>query len=240
MSRCCWYYLFVENGESMAKLRILLQVIAMALPWTLRRRVLNAVFGFEIHPTAHIGKSILLCKKLLMAEHSSIGSGNFAQGLEEIRLDAHSAIGNLNWISAYPLGQTRYFSKFPNRMPKLHLHEHALLINRNLIDCTDSVIFGPFSGIAGNRSQVLTHSIDLGTTNQSCAPVVLGKYCFVGGGSMILKGVDIADYTVVMAGSVVSRSQKESYELLAGVPATSVRKLSPRLKFFTRLKGATD
>lgn len=224
----------------MAKVRLLLQVFALFLPWGLRRWLLNTVFGFEIDKTARIGKSILLPKKLIMGPHSSIGHGNFAQGLEELRMDAHTTIGNLNWISGYPLEQTRYFGKFKNRFPQLYMHEHAIIVNRNIIDCTDRFTMLPFSAIAGNRSQVLTHSVDLGTNNQSCAPVTIGKHSFIGGGSMVLKGVTLADYCVVMAGSVLSKSQRESYKLIAGVPAEVVRDLSPKLPFFTRLKGATD
>jgi acetyltransferase-like isoleucine patch superfamily enzyme len=202
--------------------------------------LLNWFFGFEIHKSARIGKSVLLPRKLVLGEFSSIGSGNFAYGLEEIRLDSFATIGNLNWISGYSLGETRFFGKHADRYPQLHLQEHAIIVSRNLIDCTDRVVIGPFSALAGNWNQLLTHSVDLSTVKQSCAPIVVGKYCFIGGGSMILKGVTLADYCVVTAGSVVGRSQKESFKLMSGAPAEVIRDLSPRLLFFRRLKGGSD
>lgn len=224
----------------MNKLNMVFQIVIMVLPWKLRRFLLQQVLGFEIHPTAHIGKSILMPKKLIMGENSSIGSGNYAHGLEEIRLDNNAKIGNLNWISGYPLGENQYFSKFPNRYPQLHLHEHAIIVNRNIIDCTDRFVLHEFAALAGNRSQILTHSVDLSTMKQSCKPIIIGKYSFIGGGSMMLKGCDLADYCIVSAGSVVGKAQRESYKLLVGSPATVVRDVSPRLVFFRRLKGDTD
>lgn len=224
----------------MMKFKILLQIFAMLLPWGIRRWILNSVFGYKIHQTARIGKSILLPKALIMAEYSSIGHLNVAHGLEELRMDAHSTIGNLNWISGYPLEQTRYFAKFKNRFPQLYMEEHSIIVNRNILDCTDRLTMRRFSAIAGNRSQILTHSVDLGTNNQACAPVTIGTYSFIGSGSMVLKGVTLADHCVVMAGSVLAKNQTESYKLIAGVPAQAIRNLSPKLPFFNRTKGETD
>ncbi|MGV2103220.1 acyltransferase [Rhizobium sp. 21-4511-3d] len=224
----------------MTSLAIVFQVILMALPWGIRRFLLNRVFGFQIHKRARIGYSILLPRKLIMAEDSWIGHLNFAKGLEEIRLDDSARITHMNWISGFPLGGERYFKKFPNRYPQLHLNRHAGITNRNLIECTDRLVLGAYSFIGGNRCQILTHNIDFATLTQSCAPIVIGEHCFIATGCILLKGCALPDCCVVSAGSVLSKAYKEPYKLLSGVPAVPVRDLSPKLPFFHNISGQTD
>ncbi|MCB5425829.1 acyltransferase [Altererythrobacter sp. CC-YST694] len=212
----------------------------MVLPWALRRRLLVKVFGFDIHPTARIGKSVLLPRKLRMAEHSRIGSLTFGHGMEEIRLDAHAILGSMNWISGFPLGGARYFRDFPDRHPMLHLEEHATIVNRNLIDCTDRVTVGRFALVAGNRNQILTHGIDMRTSNQSSAPVRIGAYSMVGTGSILLKGSALPDYCALGAGSTLHKNHSQTHMLYSGVPAEPVRALDPGLSFFSRTQGTSD
>lgn len=57
-------------------------------------------------------------------------------------------------------------------------------------------------------------------------PVRIGSACFIGGYSIILKGVTIGDRSVVGAGSVVTRSIPPD-EIWAGNPAVFVRPLFP-------------
>lgn len=42
--------------------------------------------------------------------------------------------------------------------------------------------------------------------NRRCVPVVIGNDCFIGAGSIILKGVMIGDRAIIAAGSVVTKS----------------------------------
>lgn len=57
-------------------------------------------------------------------------------------------------------------------------------------------------------------------------PVRIGSECFIGGYSIILKGVSIGDRSVVGAGSVVTRNIPPD-EIWAGNPAVFVRRLFP-------------
>jgi acetyltransferase-like isoleucine patch superfamily enzyme len=59
----------------------------------------------------------------------------------------------------------------------------------------------------------------------STRPVVIGNNVFIGGFSIILKGVTIGDSSVIGAGSVVSRAVP-SGEVWAGNPASFIRKIN--------------
>ena len=56
------------------------------------------------------------------------------------------------------------------------------------------------------------------------APIIIGKNCFIGCNSLILKGVSIGDNSVIGAGSVVTKNIPANV-IAAGNPARVVRKL---------------
>ncbi|ABV37575.1 Acetyltransferase (isoleucine patch superfamily)-like protein [Shewanella sediminis HAW-EB3] len=53
--------------------------------------------------------------------------------------------------------------------------------------------------------------------------VVIGKECWIGTGATILPGVTIGDNCIIAAGAVVTRSFKESNQVIGGVPAKVIR-----------------
>lgn len=74
------------------------------------------------------------------------------------------------------------------------------------------------------------HSIDPyerrhnGDQKVNMAPIKIKKYAFIGGGSIILKGVTIGEYSIIGAGSVVVKSVPDK-EIWAGNPARCIRKI---------------
>lgn len=64
------------------------------------------------------------------------------------------------------------------------------------------------------------HSDDIGMIKS--APVRVGKNVFIGGGSIILKGVVIGDDSVIAAGSVVVSGNYPTGTIIAGNPAKIV------------------
>jgi len=224
----------------MNALKLLFQVSLFLLPWSLRRRILNLIPGYEIDRRAVIGFSIVMARSVRIAEGCRIGHGTVIRGLELLRLDRHSFLGHLNWVSGFPLGAPRFFIAFPDRYPALVIGEHAAILNRNMIDCTDRISIGAFSVIAGNRNQLITHGLVMRTANQSCAPLSVGRYCMIGSGSILLKGSSLADFCALGAGSVLHKAQTATHTLFSGVPAVPVKPLEPDMAFFHRIKGESD
>jgi hypothetical protein len=221
-------------------MRKLLQLLALFLPWSLRRRALGALFGYRIDPGARIGWAWIDPEQLEMGPGSAIGHLTVCKGLALLALDSHATIGRGNWITGYRRGGARHFLHQPDRAPQLRLGAHAAITNRHLIDCTHRVELGPFSTFAGFRSQILTHSIDLSACRQSSAPITIGRYCFVGTGCTLLGGAALPDYSVLAAMSLLNQPQTATHRLYGGVPAKDLGPLDESLGYFKRTVGFVD
>lgn len=87
------------------------------------------------------------------------------------------------------------------------------------------LFIGDYTQIAPNVV-IVTANHDLYDSRKHIeAPVRIGKYCWIGAGATILPGVELGDWTIVAAGAVVSKSFKEGYVLVGGVPAVRIKDL---------------
>jgi acetyltransferase-like isoleucine patch superfamily enzyme len=208
------------------------------LPWKVRRPLLQRLFGFRLHPQSHIGLAWVFPRELVMERGASIGHFTVAKGMSLLAMAEHSRIGRLNWISAFPAGTASlHFAHLTQRRPDLVLGEHAAITNRHIIDCTERVSIGRFATVAGFRSQILTHSVDLNACRQDAKPVSIGEYCFVGTASTILGGAVLPHHSVLGANSLLERAHAEPYRLYGGVPAAAVLTLDAEMGYFTRSDG---
>ncbi len=221
-------------------LKVLLSIIGFLLPWCIRRLYLNNLFGFEISESARVGLSIVLPRMLIMEPGSRIGHLTIFKGLDKVLIKAEGRVGNLNWVSGFPLGASIHFSNDPDRCPELIVREHAAITSRHIIDCTDRVEIGRFTTFAGFRSQILTHSIDLKTSRQRCKPVIIGAYCFVGTGSIIMGGARLPDYSILGAGSLLNMEYEDTHGLFGGVPAKRIKDIPDDYAYFHRSRGFVE
>jgi acetyltransferase-like isoleucine patch superfamily enzyme len=201
--------------------------------------VLQALCGFVIHKSARISAfALVLPTRLEMGPGSSIGPFTVCKGLELLTLEERALIGAFNWITAFPLGtKSRHFELDTGRKPRLIVERHGAITSRHIIDCTDEVTIGAFSTLAGFRSQILTHSIDLKESRQSCKPVRIGHYCFVGTGCVLLGGSSLPDRSVLGAHSMLAGHPETPGCIYGGVPAKLIKPIEPGDKYFTREAG---
>ena len=214
-----------------------LMLLSVLLPWSIRRTFLERQFGFTIHPTARIGLSWIFPRRLIMEEGARIGHLTVCKGADLLHLGAHSIVGQLNWITGFPLGHSRHFAHQVDRRPELIVERHAGISSRHFIDCTARVRIGAFSTLAGFRSQVMTHSIDLEAGRQSSKPVDIGEYCFLGTGAVILGGSTLPHHCVLGAKSLLNKELHEPYYLYGGVPVKPIKKLPEDMGYFRRQEG---
>jgi acetyltransferase-like isoleucine patch superfamily enzyme len=220
-----------------AKLKLIVCVLTLPFPWVLRRALLEWFCGYSLHPTSRIGLSLVYPDELVMGEYSSIGHLTVCKGLRCLRMGAHSSIGRGNWITGFPAENKTFFAHQKDRMPELVLGAQSAITHRHIIDCTSAIHIGEFTTVAGFRSQILTHSIDLMDCRQSSAPVTIGDYCFIGTDCVLLGGSTLPSYSALGAKSLLNKSHEQTHCLYAGVPAKPIKSLEPDLKYFQREVG---
>jgi serine acetyltransferase len=208
------------------------------LPWFLRRRVLSLAFGYQLHPTSHIGRSWIFPEQLIMEGDARIEHFTVCRGIARLEMGPHSLISNFNWISGEPR-ETRagLYERFPDRYPELVLEEHATIVKRHYIDCTDSVRIGEYAVLSGIRTTLLSHAYDIERGSQMAAPVRIGKYAMVSGNCTILPGSELPAYSVLGAASLLNKPFEQTHRLYGGVPAKEIKELPSEAGYFTRAVG---
>jgi acetyltransferase-like isoleucine patch superfamily enzyme len=198
-----------------------------------RQKLLRKMFGHEVHPNARIGLSFIQVEHLYMAEGSAISSLTLIRGLRECKMHEETDIGRFNWITAIPLSGSQFFQKVEDRDPSLEIGYGSVILHRHIIDCNAKVTIGELSGIAGYRTTVLTHGVDIRENAQTAVPVTIGDRTMVGSNCVLLGGAVVPEWSVVSAGSTVRNAFTEP-GLYSGVPAKKVADLPPDAKFFHR------
>lgn len=226
------------------KFKIILQLLLFVFPMSIRRLLYKWIWGYKIAPDAKIGFSLILCKELTMENHTYIKSMTIIKNIDRVVMRKYARIGPLNFITGFntnPNGMAckkGRFTHIKNRKCELILDEDVAINSRHIIDCNGGVYFGKHSSLAGMRSQILTHGIDAYNSRQDAQPVIIGKYCSIGSGSIVLKGTVVPDYVIVGAGAVLNKKYTESYKIYGGVPATVKKDLTNvDVKWFKRHSG---
>ncbi len=214
-----------------------LLLLACLLPWEWRRRLLESQCGYSLHPTSRIGLSWICPRHLVLEEGARIGHFTLCKNADLLHLGAHAIIGPLNWITGFPSGHARHFAHQPERRPELILGRHAGISSRHFIDCTARIRIGAYATIAGYRSQLISHSIDLAAGRQSAEPIEIGEYCFLGTEVVILGGSSLPHHSALGAKSLLNKKWETPYQLYAGVPAKPLRELPPEMEYFRREEG---
>ena len=214
------------------------QLIGFFLPWCGRRYLLVRVMGYDIAPTARIGYSYINVETLRMGPNSRIGTFNFVRNLKVLSLGECASIGHLNWITGLnESGRAEHFRDESDRSSELILGEHTAILHRNIIDCMNKITIGAFTTLAGHRSQILTHGINILSSRQTSAPVTIGDYCLVGTKVLILKGAMLPSRSVLGAGSVLEKKYNDEGCLYAGTPARKIKTIPLDAAYFMRTKG---
>lgn len=214
-------------------MRRLVALLLTFLPSRLKRPAARILLGWDIHPTAYLGRSVVMVRHLSMGPGSSIGPLNVIRNLEELRLDAGASIGTRNWITGWPLG-SEVFQHSPDRFPALVLGAGAMVTVAHNIDCCDRVVLGDYASLAGFGCAILTHNLDLVRDRFITGPVELGDHSAVMSGSTLLSGTRVPRCSIVSAGSVVTTKLTQELTLYRGNPVEPVRELPATLKFFHR------
>jgi len=94
----------------------------------------------------------------------------------------------------------------------------------------NGVVIGDYTQISANVGIMSGNHDPYDLSQQLPAPpIVIGKYCLLGMGCVIMPGVVLGDYTMVGSNAVVTKSFPEGHVALGGAPAKVIGTLDPAL-----------
>lgn len=222
-------------------MNIFIQLIGWILPLPLRKILYIKVLGWQIGEGSRIGRSLFFCHKVIIGKNSGIGSLNIIREIDALILHDYAFLCHMNWITGCSTRHKSSFSHVGEHKCELEIGNHSSITSQHFIDCTGGVKIGDFTTIGGVRSQLLTHYIDVYESRQTCKPIHIGNYCFVGTGSLLLPGSQLPDYSVLGGGSVLTKAHNVKCALYAGDPAVYKKEMSKEdVKYFSRREGAVS
>ncbi len=95
------------------------------------------------------------------------------------------------------------------------------------INARNGIIVGDWSNLGPNCGIIsANHDLIDNTKHISGEPIVIGRFCWVGMGVIILPEVKLGDFTIVAAGAVVTKSFPDGYCVIGGNPAKVLKQLN--------------
>ncbi|WP_127129811.1 hypothetical protein [Georgenia sp. SYP-B2076] len=203
----------------MSRLRDVVLLIVWLLPASGAKNAMLRAVGHRVHATARARCSLVWrARTVEMGPGSRIGRFNVVKNVRLLRLGREASIGRMNLISAHPV----YGRLYPSGA-SMTLGDHSYLTSRHSVDCSGPVTIGDFAAVAGHRTTILTHSVDVRTDAQLAHPVTIGPRSFVSTNCLIVGGAELPSSSLLAAGAVLARARTGGEPgLWAGVPARRV------------------
>jgi acetyltransferase-like isoleucine patch superfamily enzyme len=218
--------------------RLLLTIAVAPMPPAFKRLALGWLIGAHIDRSARIGLSIVDSDAFEMGPESQIGHFTVFRGLRRIRLGPGAHLGNFNWITASPMFQSQATETSEHGC--FTLGRESAVTSRHYVDCSGGVSIGEYTTVAGVRSTILSHQIDLVEGVQTSKATRIGDFCFVSSNVCLTPGSSIPDRSTVAMGAVVVGDLAPAGALYGGVPARVLRTTVDSGKYFRRTRGYVD
>ncbi|MCD2196077.1 hypothetical protein LQ327_22145 [Actinomycetospora endophytica] len=216
-------------------LRCALTVLTGLLPAGRPKNLVLRLLGHDVHPTAVVRPCVLFrVGRVVLGPGASLGYGTVVRGVRRLELGRHALVGQWNWLTACPA--------FPLAAPDdarrgaLVIGDHTAITSRHYVDASGGVTLGAFTTLAGARSTVISHGIDVTTNVQTPYPISVGDHCLIGSNTSLVPGCSIPDRCLVAMGSVVVGRLESPGHLYAGSPASARRPVCG--EYFVRTEGA--
>jgi acetyltransferase-like isoleucine patch superfamily enzyme len=221
---------------SSRRLRWLFAILAVAAPQPIKHAIYRRILGWDIHPTAYFGFSLIFPEFLSAAEGANVGHLTVIKGCDEVRLGVRAIVGPMNWITS-PRRTPGLFPHALQRCPRLVVDDEAAITTRHILYCSDEVVIEPYAILGGLRSQIVTHGPDYMTGCQRTAPVRIGHHSIVATSCTMLAGSSVPPRCIVAGGTTVAGPLPEELTLYGGTPARAIKKLPEEAELFHREFG---
>ena len=186
--------------------RLLLRIIKY-IPFNFFKILLyRKLFGYQIGKGVRIGKVIIKCKKVNIANDVYIANNNVFS-CAEISIGSNTSIHSGN----------RFIGK-----GKFVIGANSRVINNHYFDLWNSIEIGDNTWIADRNSEFWTHGSVKTKLNKDLS-IKIGNDVYIGASSKFAPGTKVASLNLISLGSMVSGGFNEDKTIIMGNPARVVK-----------------
>jgi acetyltransferase-like isoleucine patch superfamily enzyme len=198
-----------------------IEMLVWLLPGHALKNRLLRMFGHDVSRSARIGPVLVLnLNRAVIGEGVTIAALNTFRSLRLLEMGDGATMGSFNMISAHPAYQALH----PD-VGSLTMGDGAAITSRHNVDCSGIVRIGAMSAIAGQRTTILSHEIDITMNVQSAGRVIIGERSAVLTNCLVLKGAILPSYSLLTANSMLIRTREldPAPGIYGGSPAQFIR-----------------
>jgi acetyltransferase-like isoleucine patch superfamily enzyme len=139
------------------------------------------------------------------------------------------------WFNQKVLGINK-LAYWPMHISSQVSHSEKILIGKHVnpgyqygcyLHGVNGIIIGDYTFVAPNVGIMSGNHNPVDLRQQiKAGPIKIGRHCWLGMNSMILANVELGDFTIVAAGSIVTKSFKEGFCIIGGNPAKVLKILN--------------
>ncbi|HYE16139.1 MAG TPA: hypothetical protein VD968_17000 [Pyrinomonadaceae bacterium] len=232
-----------------SKSRLAVLALVALMPGFLKRPLYRWLFGYRVGRGVRLGLSLIDAGECEIGDGASIGHLNAVVGVGRLKVGERARIGHLNvirggdevdigrWAEIIRMNE---INSIPDPVvvnptdPRFRLGDGGVVTTGHKIDFTDRVEIGRRTILGGRNSSVWTHN------RQRTRPVEIGELSYIGSEIRVAPGGVIPSRCIVGIGSVVTGRLEGEYNLIAGVPAKPVKRLSEEDRFLIENKTRPD
>ncbi len=215
-----------------------IELLVWLLPSSALKNKVLRMFGHDISPAARIGPVLALnVGRAVIGRGATIAALNIFRSLRLLKMGDGATMGSFNTISAHPAYQALH-----SDVGSLIMGDGAIITSRHNVDCSGIVRIGDMSAIAGRRTTILSHEIDIALNVQAAGRVIIGERSVVLTNCLVLKGAILPPHSLLIANSTLIRSRElnPAPGIFGGSPAEFIRSNSPDGEsWFERKESAT-
>lgn len=198
-----------------------IELLVWLLPGSPLKNKMLRRFGHDVSPAARIGPVLALnVGRAVIGRDAKIAALNIFRSLRLLQMGEGATLGSFNMISAHPAYQA-----LDPEVGSLIMGDGAAVTSRHNFDCSGIVRIGDMSAVAGQRTTILSHEIDIMRNIQSAGQVVIGERSAVLTNCLVLKGAVLPPYSLLIASSTLIRSRElnPAPGIYGGSPAQFIR-----------------
>lgn len=191
-------------------------------------KIYSILVSFKYFGSRLLNRIKFVLFKVKTGRNLKINGSLFLKGKGNITLGNHVTINSNYFFN--PIGGQTFTSMVVAKQAMLKIGNHVGISN-SAIFCALEIIIEDYVLIGGGCKIWDTdfHSLDSQTRGTELdkgisLPVKIKKNAFIGGSSIILKGVTIGENSIIGAGSVVTKSVPDN-EIWGGNPAKFIRNI---------------